>query len=731
MAIIGKLQSNRILVVGFIAAALALFILSMYFTQGGGDDLTQESKIGTVNGVGMDMSKYETYKKNAEQNIFYGKYNQAKTDDERRKIIEAGISTQDEKQAATQAFSFLAQTMLLKEEYKKLGLNITDDEFESHLYGGETFGVHPYAQSFFRDSTGQFNEALIDQFLNSEEDGAEERINNFNEDFRSSLIRDKYSRLIGLGGYVTKLEAKKSYELAESKRNIRVVVKKFNDVTKDMEITEEQLKSFYESHKEEKVYEQKEGVVLNFTSVPVTIVQEDVDIAKNNLAKLSESFAKSENDSLFSTQRTLSEMARQLGKTQLTFPTSGNATPKNYPLDMDEKIQGLNVGDVFGPYQVAAGPNAEMILAKVQSIDLVPQASVRHILIKATGSEEILAAGKRKADSIATLLKAGANFDALEKEFNEDPGSVQNQGHYKWFDKTVGFVQEFKDFGLNGNEGDIDVVKTSFGFHVMKITGRREAKVPTVFTVSNKVVPSEASLVKAEEVAYSLRDKLEAAPNDFDTIVKEMELAPKQQLVYMETAQAPSFGNAASKVLNFVLNKGSEAGDCRIINDGKQLFVVSVKKKLKEGIPDYEDVKERMRYRAKNSVAAEKLKKEMAGFTNLDELAGKMGLEVKTAEVSLKESNIPQVGNEPKVVGALFSNIKEGKLTTPLEGNSGVYVVEVVKVIEPAATTDYTKQLDELKSVNTIDAIYGNAMNGLYEKFKPVDNRMRSKYNGE
>jgi peptidyl-prolyl cis-trans isomerase D len=313
-------------------------------------------------------------------------------------------------------------------------------------------------------------------------------------------------------------------------------------------------------------------------------------------------------------------------------------------------------------------------------------------------------------------------------EYSEDPGSVANNGEYKWFPEGQ-MVPTFNDFSFEGAIGEMKVVETSYGFHVVEVLGRRAVNTPTIMAISNAVSTSDASIVEAEKKAYELKDKLFAAPTDFDTIATKEGMSPRTQTIYVESAKAPAFGNVESQVLNFALNKGTKMNDVsRPLNNGTQLFVVMLSKKLEKGIPEFEDVKQRMTFKAKNDLIAEKLKKEMAGFSNLEELSGKMGLEIKTAEVTFKNTNIAGVGNEPAVVGALFSNVENGTITKPLAGNSGVYVVEVVNVNKAQETSDYTKQLEELKVGNTTEGVYGGIMGGLLDKFEPVDNRLRIRY---
>lgn len=726
MAIIGKLQEKNILILILVGGAMVAFIFTMLISGGPDTQGPQTDTIGTVNGLGMDPSLYSDYENNAKQNIARRKYDQAKTDEERSKVR---LTEQDEEQAAREAFIFLSQKMLLEAECKKLGITITDEEVEAHMYGNDELPVHSMIadEPGFKDSLGQFDPNRFEQFINPEDEQNIAYAKNFENSFRETLIREKYLKIISQGAYVTKLEAKHLYMADNGKRSIRIVGKKFSDLTKDIELTDEQLKAYYEEHKNDISYKQKDGVILKYASINIEPSAVDFDRAKAELNEKRDAFKASENDSVFAMTETMSEAGSRLFNAKLAYsatPRFGSYSDANF-----DEVQAAQVGDVVGPIEMTGAQGAEFVLAKVQSIEAQKQAWVRHILVTAVEADEDYAEKKSFADSLLNVLKADkSKFNGFVKTYSEDPGSVANNGEYKWFPEGQ-MVPTFNDFSFEGAIGDMKVVTTTYGFHIVEVLGRRDVNTPTVVAISNAVKTSDASIVEAEKKAYELKDKLFADPTNFDTIAIREGMNPRTQTIYIETAKAPAFGNVESQVLNFALNKGTKTNDVsRPLNNGKQLFVVMLSKKLEKGIPAFDDVKQRMTFKAKNDVVAEKLKKEMAGFSNLEELAGKMDLEIKAAEVTLKNTNINGVGNEPAVVGALFSNLDKGTITKPLAGNSGVYVVEIVNVTEVAETSDYSKQLEELKKANGLEGVYGGVMGGLQDKFEPIDNRLRIRY---
>ncbi|MDP4089284.1 MAG: peptidylprolyl isomerase, partial [Bacillota bacterium] len=104
-------------------------------------------------------------------------------------------------------------------------------------------------------------------------------------------------------------------------------------------------------------------------------------------------------------------------------------------------------------------------------------------------SQEKQDAAKKNAEDILKRVKAGEDIAALAKQYSEDPGSKDNGGEYT-FPKGQ-MVKEFEDWSFSAKVGDVGLVKTQYGYHVIKlekILGYDDVK-DTVKTdaVANKV----------------------------------------------------------------------------------------------------------------------------------------------------------------------------------------------------------------------------------------------------
>lgn len=130
-----------------------------------------------------------------------------------------------------------------------------------------------------------------------------------------------------------------------------------------------------------------------------------------------------------------------------------------------------------GPAPVAQG--SDVVSADILNREPVANtAQVQHILIgwkdlEAAHDERAQKRTKAEAEaevkSLLTQIKAGADFAMLMKAHSEDPGSATSGRSYT-VSPDAQLVIEFKQLGLRLNVGEVGVVQSDFGFHIMKRT---------------------------------------------------------------------------------------------------------------------------------------------------------------------------------------------------------------------------------------------------------------------
>ncbi|MDO8685354.1 MAG: peptidylprolyl isomerase [Clostridiales bacterium] len=100
----------------------------------------------------------------------------------------------------------------------------------------------------------------------------------------------------------------------------------------------------------------------------------------------------------------------------------------------------------------------------------IDRASVRHILITCAkdAKEDVVAEKKKLAEDILVKVNKGDDFSALAKEYSEDSGSKDNGGLYE-IQPNGQMMAEFEDWTFSHKAGDTGIIKTTYGFHIMKL----------------------------------------------------------------------------------------------------------------------------------------------------------------------------------------------------------------------------------------------------------------------
>ena len=738
MAVIGKIQKNSLLLLLVIGGAMLAFIFTDLLSNVGNSD--EQTQTASIAGEWNDNDEAKLNELNdnflnrAKQTFYSNQDNQGK-------------EFTGEEQAKNQAFNELVRRKLMNKELNALGLTVSADELNDMVLGNH---IHPWISSerSFQNSLGEFSKDSVIKYINFLEvdpDGidtaayanwtnAKEGWKKFEVEMSDSRKADKYVTLIKKGLYVNSLEAKSQYNATQEKRNISFVVKKYTDVkAEDVEFTDEDLKAFYELHKSDKKYEVKDDeAIINFVQFPIVATQNDIDDAMESLNGNKKSYAKATNNLGFMYNKSdeafyTDTVVFKMGTDKLTLD-AGNYT---YPSVADEAIQSADSGAVVGPF-LSYNSKGEQIsfIAKVGSFDEngnEEQAWVRHILVSNTGRSD--AEAKKRADSVVSVIKKNNNFTEMVTAVSEDPGSVSTGGEYKWFPKGR-MVESFENASFNGAKGKLQVVKTTYGYHIVEVLDRRIAKARIILPVVKKIKASIETKRAIEDLAYEFIADVNDNPTDsaFNTVVVSKALVLKKANLSMKYNSTNGF-EKTELIKKFVFAKDATTDDISDpIMDGGFYKVAMIKNKMNEGIPNFEGIKNKMRSAAKKDMQATYLIEKMSGTSNLQEITAKLPeLQILNATVTFNSNTIVGGGgSEPEAIGAIFSLNKDkvGSMLSPIKGIVGVYVFIVDEITPSPETTDYTT--DKLSLMMTRKSSADQAViKALREKANVVDNRVK------
>ena len=725
MITIGKIRERSGLLIGVLGGALLLFILSE-FVSTLGRSFTESNPRGEVYGEPIDEMKLT--------NLI-----EMFTNSERQQIAQQGreFTDQDAKNAEDKAWNEYVRQALLEKEFKALGIEVSEDEIDAFIFGTDGVEPNPMIAQYFPDSLGNgVDKNILEDFVRKAEAGEQvqngvdeygqptyfsyaEFWSNLREEVANQRRANKYVTLIERGNFVTTLEAKEDYLAKNEVKNISYVLRPYyNQETAEMVLTDEQFKSFYEANKNKPKYKQKAARILQYVTIDIKPTREDKERERERLTALKSPFELSEQDSLFVM---INSEDKRFDRNQTYRSGMMPGQPGTYPEFMDQQFQNAEVGNVVGPYV-----NGERVeIAKVIGFENEKQAWVRHILITAGNNGVSFEEAQAKADSLIQVIKAKNNFVELVKEVSEDPGSIENNGEYKWFQEGQ-MVPEFNDYSFNAPLNKLGSVKTTYGIHIVEVLGRREAKLPKLAVVAINSKPSEATIIEYEQYAKDFWSLADENPEEFEKVAEDSSLYVRPVTVFLENPSLSGFSPVAqNQILRFGFSKNAKHFDIsEPIKDGNRFVIVQLKKIKEDGAPDMEDARQLMETDAKNEIIAERYIKEMEGLNDLSKIVSKFDLPIQNGEVTFASGNIGNSGNEPKVAGALFSGLKDGQITKPIAGKQGVYVVKIVETIAPMATSDFTDLKKEL-TTRLFSSASRNALQGLIKYADVKDYRMQ------
>jgi len=149
------------------------------------------------------------------------------------------------------------------------------------------------------------------------------------------------------------------------------------------------------------------------------------------------------------------------------------------------------------------------------------QVKASHILFKVSDSKEE-ATKKKKAEEVLQMIKNGQNFEKLAQKYSEDENTKQKGGDLGYFRKGE-MVKEFEDAAFSLGIGEISgIVKTSYGFHIIKVTDRKQL---TLNDVKDEI-KSTIETQKKQEYFQSLVEKWkkEAKIKKFENVLKSVSI---------------------------------------------------------------------------------------------------------------------------------------------------------------------------------------------------------------
>ncbi|WP_443936907.1 SurA N-terminal domain-containing protein [Pedobacter sp. MW01-1-1] len=607
--------------------------------------------------------------------------------------------------AVDQVWNAELAKVLLTKEYTRLGLTVSEDELMELLQGENPSPL--IRQYFSNQQTGQIDRVALMNFLKSKDPQALTQSNMLQEEIMNQALQTKYSNLIRNSVYVTSLEAQDEYTNRNKLANFQYVSLDYTSVPDaSVKLTDQDYSAYFDANKA-RFNNPQESRAFDYVSFSINPTAADSLAIKTQVEKLANEFKTAKNDSLFAAIN--SDV-----KVPFTYITKGKLDPV-----VDSAVFALPAGSFYGPK--LSGNSYKLV--KVVNARFSPDSvKASHILINpaAVGGED---KAMKLADSLKGLVLKGSSFAELAKTYSVD-GSKDKGGDLGTFAHGQ-MVPEFEDAAFNGQVGDLKIVKSQYGVHVIKIEKQVGSSKVVKLAYIEKAVNASS---KTQDAAYKAASNFLADVKGKDFSKYAAEKGLKVTVADGITATqgfAPGLDDPRKLIqAAYAADKGDVFPEIyKMSNTYVVARLTSIKPK---GALSLEDVKKEIEPMVRNAVKAKMLKEKFAaaGTANLNQIASKVARPVTPVQnIVFANPIIPGIAQENKLVGSVFG-AQPAKVSAPIEGERGVYVFAVDGFTNPAPIANMFKQ-KETMLLSVSQRSLGSAFQALQDNAKIKDNRVK------
>lgn len=690
MATLERIRNRAgILVAAFIGLALLAFILNDLLGSGqkvfGGGN----QRVAKIDGESIAIQDYQN------QIAEYEDY--AK--------LSSGRSSLDENttiRLREQVWSQMIQKVVMDKKYEQLGLTVTADEIMDMVAGKN---VHPsIRQMFTNPQTGIFDQAQVINFLQNK--GSDPQANFYwsflEKQLKAERLFNKYASLVKKGMYATTAQAKMEADAKNKEVDFNFVAVRYSSISDSLiKVTPSEIKSYYNKHKEN--YKVEASRDIEYVAFAITPTEEDKQAVYDWVNKQKEVFSNPSTDAI------------QFVNMNSETPASNRYwKPAQLSSELQRFIATAAVNDVYGPYL----ENETYKMSRLVSIKQLPDSvKARHILLNTSTPE----ANNKLADSLMARIKAGDDFAALARKFSQDPGSAINGGDLGWFAEGM-MVQPFNDAAFMNNKGDVVKVDSQFGTHIIQIQDKGAAVTKyNIATIERKIDFSS----KTHQNTYAQATRFAAENNTqekFNEAIVKDNLVKRYGRNIGANDQSVGGIQSARELVRWAFE--AKIGNLSpVFEFGNEIVIAVLTGEQEKGYAKIQEVSPSISLQLMNEKKAAQLMDQLKNTSSLEGLASAKGSKVETAShINFGSFQVPGAGVEPALVAAA-TNAAEGKVTGPVKGNNGVYMLQVT-ASSPLATQDVKAEQAQLNQQNSYKIDY-QLIPTIISKVDIEDNRIK------
>lgn len=701
MAVLENIRKRTTVLILIIGLALFAFVISGVFTNSDFGGQKVGSSVAEINGNDISIDEFRQ-----------------KVEIASRRAGPAASSMQ----LTNQVWEREIRNTILGEQFEELGIGIEQDQIIDFL---KTTG---YAQNpEFQNENGIFDPNRFRQTV------ADWKVNNpaqydawlqTEEEIVQLAKEQTYFNLVKAGVGATLKEGELDYKLANEKMDIKYVRVPYASIADSaITVSKSEISEYVSKHKEE--FKQEPARDIQYVYFEEKPSNADDTAVKEEITKLLDDTIEynsqtDRNDTIRGFRNTTDVTAFLDRYSDVKFDTIFKAK-KNLSPSVADTLMTLGVGQMYGPYKEG---NSYKI-SKMMNRKSNGSVKASHILLTYEGATRANPEIKRTKDEaeakakelLKEAKKSGVVFSELARD-NSDGPSAPNGGDLGYFQNGT-MVPKFNDFAFGNTVGAIGLVETDFGFHVIKVDDKED--IVQLATLSREIAPSEETINTLFTDATKYEMETIEDNGSFSTIAKKSEyvVRPVNKLKQLDE-NLPGLGTQRN-IVQWAFNGDNEVGDIKRFNINNGYAVVQLTGSYKQGLMSAEDASPtvlpiiRKERKAAQIIAANKGK-------TMDAVAKDNSASVSTASaLTVKSPTIPGAGSEPAVVGTAYG-MKEGETSGLIQGNTGVFMIQIAKRTKAPKLDNYSTYANTLKS-NAANSVNSALYNALKEATEINDKR--------
>ncbi len=694
MAILEKIRKRTTILILIIGLALFAFVISGVFSADGLSGAKVGSSVAEINGDEISIDAFRQQVEAASRRFGPNASNM---------------------QIVNQVWDNEVRKAILGQQFEDLGIDVGPDQIMDFIKTIPSYSQNPE----FLNESGVFDENKFKEFI------ADLKVNNpaqyqfWLQDEQSIIQSAKeqaYFNLIRAGVGATLKEGELDYKLASDKVDITYVSVPYSSIPDStITVSKKEIENYINAHKKD--FKQESARDIQYVYFEEKPSLEDEKTINDDIARLLQDAVE------YNAQRDSNDTIAGFGKTadvaafldrhsDIKFDTIYKSRNDIQPASLTDTLVSLGVGEIYGPFRDGN------FFKVVRKTNIKKNGSVKasHVLIAYEGAERANPevkrtkeeAEKRANELLKEALKKETVFAELARDNSDGPSAPQG-GDLGYFQEGM-MTPKFNDFAFQNPVGKIGLVETEFGFHIIKVDDKQDLF--QFATLAREVEPSETTVNKLFEDATKFEMETTSSDKAFNDLAQEKEFVvrPVNRIGAMDE-NLPGLSSQRS-IVQWAFADDTKLGAIKRFNVNNGYVVVQLVAKYNEGLMSVEDAsvtvlpKIRRERKAAQIIGANKGK-------TLENFAKDNNQTVSTATaLSVKSPTIPGAGREPLVVGTAFA-LGEGKTSSLIQGETGVFMISVDKKQEAPKLDNYSTYANTLRSAGV-----GKVENAVYNALK-------------